>query len=320
MREWTRVLFSAGALTAAGALLLIDTGTKEYMRLGESEPQIISVLFGGDLMFDRSIRAVAEKSGEDFLFSCIDPTLAEADVVVANLEGPITSLLSKSVGSTPGDLHNTTFTFATTTAALLARHNIRVVNLGNNHIMNFGRGGLLETRAWLAGAGVRSFGDPDLPEEDRVLRADLRGIPFSFVNWSDWTPVGKPLASNGAGEPNPTVEQIMKEKEAGRVVVVYTHWGEEYVAPLPRVRTLARSFVDAGAAIVVGSHPHIVQEKEIYKGKYIYYSLGNFIFDQYFSEEVRNGLLLAATFDRGGLRSLIEIPIRLEQDRRTCLR
>ena len=226
------------------------------------------------------------------------------------MEGPITTHDSTSVGSTPGGENNFTFTFPTSTATLLKRHNISLVNLGNNHIMNFSREGLLQTKKWLDESGVGYFGDPDSPEADRVARPIINGIPFSFVNWSDWT----------SDKTDHTVQQVRKEAESGRVVVVYTHWGDEYVPPTPRMRQLAHSFVDADAAIVIGSHPHIVQEHEVYNGKDIYYSLGNFIFDQYFNEEVRNGLFLKIIFDKTGVVSIKEIPIYLERDRRTCLK
>lgn len=277
------------------------------------------ILFGGDMMFDRTVRTVAEKKGGDFIFSCVEGLLRDYDIVVANLEGPITSNPSKSVGTVPGGEGNYTFTFPTPTAPLLARHNIRLVNLGNNHIMNFSREGLLETKQWLDSAGVAYFGDPDLAESERVERMTLRGIPLSFVNWSDWTPVGKPPVSNGAGELNPVVEQIVKEKQAGRIVFLYAHWGEEYVAPLERVKLLARRFVSAGAEMVIGSHPHIVQEHEIHLGKPIYYSLGNFVFDQYWSDDVRRGLLLGVTLTPAGVSRVEEVPIYNQSDRRPCV-
>jgi poly-gamma-glutamate synthesis protein (capsule biosynthesis protein) len=215
-----------------------------------------------------------------------------------------------SVGSVIGSPENFTFTFPTSTAPLLKRHNISLVNIGNNHIMNFSRGGLIETKNQLDRAGVRYFGDPDAVEENRVARIEIGGIPFSFVNWSDWT----------SDKTDHTVAQVRSEAGSGTVVVVYTHWGDEYVPPRESVRQLAHSFVDAGAAIVIGSHPHIVQEIEEYKGRKIYYSLGNFIFDQYWDEAVRTGLLVRVTFDREGVQSIEDLPISLERDRRTCLK
>lgn len=306
--EWVSAFI--GFVTAALAAVF-SFGVAEYHALPLPhlfEPRA-EILFGGDLMFDRTIRTTIDEKGGDFIFSCIEPTLRAADIVVANLEGPITSTSSKSVGSPVGGEWNYTFTFATSTAQLLARHNIRLVNLGNNHIMNFSRWGLEETKRYLDDAQVHYFGDPDALEEDRVARMDIGGVPFSFVNWSDWT----------SDKTDHTVAQVKKEVESGRVVVVYTHWGEEYVPPVPRVRALAHQFVDAGAAIVIGSHPHIVQEHEVYEGKDIYYSLGNFVFDQYWNDEVSHGLLLKVAFNRSGVESVKEIPVVLGKDRRTCL-
>lgn len=267
-----------------------------------------TVLFGGDMMFDRTIREAMQKHGDDHVFSCLGDVLKTPDLVVANLEGPITDNPSTSVGSTPGDMNNFTFTFPTSTAALLARHNIKLVNLGNNHIMNFSHDGLLQTKQYLDLAGVRYFGDPDAVEEDRVARLDIHDIPLSFVNWSDWT----------SDKTDHTVAQVRKESEGGRVVVVYTHWGEEYIPATERMKVLAHQFVDAGAAIVIGSHPHVVQEHEEYSGKHIYYSLGNFIFDQYWNDDVRTGLLLSVVFERSGVETIEEVPIYLGRDRTSC--
>lgn len=288
-----------------------DRGTSKFV-FGPLAPRA-TILFGGDMMFDRTIRTAMERNGDDYVFSCIADILQSAELVVANLEGPITSGPSKSVGSSPGGDGNYTFTFPTSTAKLLARHNIRLVNIGNNHIMNFGREGLAETKRWLAEAGVAFFGNPDLQEDERVERVSMHGIPVSFVNWSDW-----PARLGTNDKTDHTVAQVRHEAETGRVTIVYTHWGDEYEPPPERVRQLAHSFVDAGAAIVIGSHPHIVQESEIYRGTYIYYSLGNFIFDQYWDESVRRGKLLRVSFDSTGVVSLEEIPIDTQIDRRTC--
>jgi poly-gamma-glutamate synthesis protein (capsule biosynthesis protein) len=269
---------------------------------------VAEIVFGGDVMLDRTVRQVMEDQGDDYIFSCIDDVLRSADMVVVNLEGPITASSSKSVGTIVGGEGNYTFTFAPATASLLQRHNIRIVNIGNNHVMDFGRSGLAETREYLSQAGVGYFGDPDAGESERVLRTEVGGIAFSFVNWSDWT----------SDKTDHTVAQVRAEAQSGRVVVVYTHWGEEYVPAIPRVKELAHQFVDAGAAVVVGSHPHIVQEHELYHGKNIYYSIGNFIFDQYWNEDVRTGLLLRISFTPAGVSAVEEIPVHLERDRRTC--
>jgi poly-gamma-glutamate synthesis protein (capsule biosynthesis protein) len=300
----------AGILSFLSALLMSVLPTHTFGYHAGPIPQTqATIVFVGDMMFDRSIRATADDKGGDYLFSCIDETLQQADLVVGNLEGPITASSSVSVGSAVGSPENFTFTFPTTTAALLYRHNIRLVSIGNNHIMNFGQSGLLQTKGYLSEAGIGYFGDPNAAEGDRVARLAIGGVPFAFVNWSDWT----------SDKTDHTVAQIRAEAASGRVVVVYTHWGDEYVPPPPRVRELAHEMVDAGAAIVIGSHPHIVQEHEVYHGKDIYYSLGNFIFDQYWNDAVSHGLALRVTFGMSGVTAVGELPVVLGRDRRTCL-
>ena len=116
------------------------------------------ILIVGDMLFDRQIRLVGQERGEDLIFSCIKPFLLQADMVVGNLEGPITELASVSAGSVPESPENYRFTFPTTTAEVLQRHNITGVNLGNNHMGNFGEEGIIKTQEYLRRSGVHFFG------------------------------------------------------------------------------------------------------------------------------------------------------------------
>ncbi|MBI2611081.1 CapA family protein [Candidatus Kaiserbacteria bacterium] len=306
--------YAAGAvaiIAASWLLMLPVSDTTTYVRSIAYTPTLspeprASIIFGGDMMFDRSIRTTMEQQGEDYVLSCISELLKSADLVVANLEGPITTYSSKSVVSKIGEEGNFTFTFPTSTAALLIRHNIRLVNIGNNHILNFGREGLQQTLAWLDERGVHSFGD--ISGSDVIYRTTVHSVPLSFIGYNEF----------GGHSSSSALAAIREEQGAGRVVVVYAHWGDEYASPPERVKILARQFVDAGANIVVGSHPHIVQEKELYRGAHIYYSLGNFIFDQYWNKSVRRGLLLRVEFTPTGVSSVEEIPIDNQIDRRSC--
>jgi len=271
-------------------------------------PKRATIVVGGDMMFDRHIRKMMRIHGPDHIFSCVKDEFAGADLVVANLEGPVTDAPSVSEGSVPETPENFTFTFPPEVVPLLKGHGISLVNLGNNHIMNFGRDGLEQTYRYLERGSIASFGDPEKREEDRVERIELGSMPLSFVNWSDWT----------SPDPDATVSVIAREKGEGRFVIVYTHWGDEYVAPSERVKRLARRFVDAGASIVIGSHPHIVLEREDYRGSPIYYSLGNLVFDQYWEESVRRGLLLRLEVVDGALADIEEVYTELERDGRVC--
>ena len=297
-----------GALIAVLAGLL---GSFSHAAVGIAEtvvpraPEAV-VLFGGDMMFDRSIRLAAEREGEDFVLACLDPVLSQADLVVANLEGPITAAPSVSATSIIDTPENFTFTFPLSTADLLARHNIRMVNIGNNHIENFKLDGVRSTMHALDAAGVAHFGDTI---EQAAANAETKGVELVFINFNQF-------AYSSSKEK--TIEQIRAAKEEGRITVVYAHWGEEYMPATDQQKELAHAFIDAGADIVIGSHPHVVQEHEVYAGKHIYYSLGNLVFDQYWEDAVRHGLMISVRFTKRDVVDVHEIPIELLRDRRTC--
>lgn len=253
-----------------------------------------TMLFVGDMMFDRTIRSVAEARGGDYLFSCISEYMRGFDAVVGNLEGPITGNPSVSRTTRPGDDGNTVFTFPTSTAGLLARNGVGIVSLANNHIFDFGRAGVRETGESLRSAGVRYFGDPLDPSGKSVM-ARVGDFSVALVGFN---------AFLGVDSVKGTVEEIVRLRPGVDRVIVFAHWGDEYVPANEFQRATARAFIDAGAGAVIGAHPHVIQESESYGGGAIYYSLGNFIFDQYWDESVRRGMVLEVAVGREGLSFL----------------
>ncbi len=267
-----------------------------------------TILFAGDIMFDRYIRTQSEKFGKESIFEGVRSKLLAGDSVVANLEGPITSNVSKSVGSTPGESRNYVFTFDPLWAKMLFEENIRIVNIGNNHILNFGESGLVETWQFLRDAGVKFFGDP-LDETLRTYVTDIKGKKVGFVNYNQFSSDAENRALTDIERLRPSVD----------VLFVYTHWGVEYAPAIPEEKRLAHLFIDRGADAVIGSHPHVVQEHELYRGKMIYYSLGNFVFDQYFSPETTHGLMVEASIALDNTISFQEIPLKLSSDGKTSI-
>ncbi len=263
------------------------------------------ILFLGDMMFDRGIRQVALKKGGDFLFACVDPWLEEADLVVGNLEGPITEEASVSAGSEVGSPRNYQFTFPTSTAPLLAKHGVGLVNLGNNHIENFGLSGIASTKWFLEEARVAYFGG--LAGDAPIYRAEVGGLKLSFVSYNQF----------GGESVEKVAQTIAQEHETGRQVIVYTHWGEEYVPATEQVKRMAARFAASGANLIIGSHPHVVQEHEWIGKTLVYYSLGNFIFDQYFDTEVTHGLTLMVHLFSDHV-NVEEKPVTITPDGRTC--
>lgn len=261
----------------------------------------------GDMQFDRYIRQVGDERGRDFIFSCADPLLRSADFVVGNLEGPITANASVSIGTVSGTPKNYVFTFPTTTAETLSAHNIGAVNIGNNHINNQGGVGITATRQFLALAGVGYFGG--IGGDEPVYRATINGILFSFVSYNQF----------GGNSPEKVAAVIAAEHLAGRVVIVYAHWGDEYSTLVDALRPVAVLFAENGADAIIGSHPHVVLPSEYIGNTLVYYSLGNFIFDQYWDASVTNGLAVELYIKNSGEKiTATETAVTLERDGRTC--
>jgi poly-gamma-glutamate synthesis protein (capsule biosynthesis protein) len=254
------------------------------------QKEYVKILFVGDLMFDRGIRYYANKNGgNNFVFEKIYETLLDNDLVLANLEGPITNNESVSIITQPGETNNYFFTFDPSVAKTLFQNNIKLVNLGNNHILNFGRNGLESTKSYLDKVGVGYFGSPDYPKS---ISTRIRGTDVTYISYNEFVYLDQETNQKS------TIEEIQKSKSFSDIVIIFCHWGVEYASePTEAQKELAHKFIDAGADLIIGSHPHVIQPAETYKEKRIYYSLGNFVFDQYFSEETKKGLGVIVKID-----------------------
>jgi hypothetical protein len=269
---------------------------------------VVRVLVGGDVMLDRTVRSRAEAEGYDYLIEPLLSLMHDHDIVVFNLEGPITDHDSVSLTSVVGEPANTQFTFSPTVATWLAKHDV-IAHVGNNHINDFGTEGVRKTIHYAREAGAVLFGDAGtaLPTHTMQRVGDLT---FGLVSYNQF--VGGSFAR--------AVETLTSLRPNVDVLIVYAHWGDEYVAaPRASVRIWAGAFVDAGADLVVASHPHVVGAREHIAGVPVYYSLGNLVFDQYWNDEVRCGALLSVAIDKGKITSTELIPVYLDSNRQTIL-
>ena len=309
-----RILVSAGAalLILISAVLLYRatpvTPLLPALNTDLDKKTSASVLMVGDMFFDRYIRIMMETVSPDFIFSCIYHVLKEADFAVGNLEGPITENLSVSKSGDLGNPDHFRFTFPVETAGLLKRNNFGAVSLGNNHIGNFGTEGIAETKRHLDGAGVGYFGG--LKGDEPVFRTEKNGVPLSFVGYNQF----------GGADVKAVSETVTKENASGRRVIVYAHWGDEYSTSTDSLRPIALALSEAGASAIIGSHPHVVMPHEFINDTLVYYSLGNFIFDQYWNADVSTGLalLLMIPADPEKRVSVTEYTTILQSDGRVC--
>lgn len=276
------------------------------------EPKSFTILFGGDLMFDRHIRQSMDRNGPNFILEPLRQTLLSYDLVVANLEGPITTFPSKSVGSAVGSTNNFLFTFPISVVPMLKEYNFGLVSLANNHIRNFDVEGIDQTKSFLTQENVGFFGNTgeELLSEQRVKFIEREGKKLAFVGVNQFVSGGFE-----AGE-----EDVIFARRNADIVIVFPHWGNEYQPNSgPVIEEYAHRLVDLGADLIIGSHPHVIQQVEEYHGKMVYYSLGNFVFDQYFEPAVKKGMLVAVEVHPDNVLTFSEIPIELKVGGQTML-
>jgi poly-gamma-glutamate capsule biosynthesis protein CapA/YwtB (metallophosphatase superfamily)/uncharacterized membrane protein (UPF0127 family) len=264
------------------------TKTYNYVRIEKYDPikynenHEIKLLFVGDIMMTRSVEEKIKDLNKKFIFPFLNILnyLKTFDYVIANLEGPISDK-----GTKIGNKYS--FRMKPEVAEALSNTNIKIVNLANNHIFDYGKIAFEDTLKNLEKNNINYFGNSYEP-----LIIEKEGVKIGFLGFSDFlkhlevreNKIGVAVANNNLSE------IIKKAKEKVDILIVSFHWGEEYKKIAnERQRKLAKIVVDSGADLVIAHHPHVIQDIEKYKEKFIFYSLGNFIFDQNFSKETMTG-------------------------------
>ena len=275
----------------------------------------IRLLLVGDIMMDRYIRSRSEKLGYGFYYECAAPTFAKYDFVVANLESTVTNYPSVSISKPQEDYNH--FKFTIDPAALIAIKNagINVLGVDNNHIYDFGKEGIELTRKNILASSLNYFGDP-IDSSFSNLRLEKDGIAFSLVSFNEFFGSAEKTLKNIEKAKTLNLEKNNNFEEP---IIIFAHWGDEYVPAPERVKNWTRSFIDAGADVIIGMHPHVVQETDTYKEKFISYSLGNFVFDQYFSPEVQKGGAVEVILNKNGILSTRFFNVYLDSERRPCI-
>lgn len=240
------------------------------------ENEKIDIILAGDIMLGRSvlIRSLDKESNPNYPFLYVNDFLLSADLVFANLESPV-------VENCPRFEHGYTFCTDPKMVEGLVFSGINVVSLANNHILNFGREGLEDTKRYLNDFGISFTG------VDNFVIEEIKETSFGFLGF-DFT-FKKPTEKDW--------DLIEESDQKVDILIVGVHWGEEYKDKANKFqREWAEKMIENGADIISGHHPHWVEDYEYIDGKPVYYSLGNFVFDQMWSEETKKGLLIKLTF------------------------
>jgi poly-gamma-glutamate capsule biosynthesis protein CapA/YwtB (metallophosphatase superfamily) len=262
---------------------------EQISALHEPPPSVIIV---GDIMLGgRAKKAVAE-FGLDYPFDGMLPLLRRAPIVLGNLEGPFAEKARKQQ-------RNFSYRVDVSLASSLSRAGVNVVTLANNHLMDCGRSGVLETLDALSNASVFALGagtNEQTAHEPVILQAGKMRIGLLGYYWNRRTAATADRPGSAMDPPEALEADIRGLREHADRIVVTFHWGVPYERePSLEDRAKARFAVDCGADAVVGHHPHVVQPFEVYRGCPIFYSVGNFAFGS--GNSRAEGLLVGLRFE-----------------------
>ena len=260
-------------LIAVSFLLVVHVEAPDLITtiVNKKYPKVLNF---GDVMFDRGVRNIIENRGRDpfeYLKKDLE-TIKKYDVVIANLEG---SIIEIDRSLCQQKIYN--FQFASDTPARLKSVGINMVNIANNHSYDCLSAGFISTKKYLDEAGITYIGDRDINASFIVKEIDGKKIAFIGID--------ETLEPASVKSFYPLIKNLKTKND---YVVVNIHWGTEYLLTASEAqRNMAHNLIDNGADVIFGHHPHVIEPVEIYNGKAIFYSLGNFVFDQTGFEETR---------------------------------
>ncbi len=285
------IVLGTGATIWGSYLKTIQSDLNATVALDEGR-----LIFLGDIMLARDVerRGYANAQGVDYHFSVLSEIARPKDVLVANFESAVPTVHSP----TP----NYVMSFSTPVDSLkaLERAGMSAVSLANNHTFDKGVDGYIATTAAFSDTNMIAFGHPEQLSDESVYYTNINDARVAIIAaHTVWQ-----------GYSEETWKKVISEtKTKSDLQVVFIHWGEEYfITHNLSQEKLAKFLVAEGIDAIVGHHPHVVQDVAMIDGVPVFYSLGNFIFDQYFSDDVQQGLALAMKIHNGQIFEIELVP------------
>lgn len=310
-----RVLLIIFLLTTivCGSSFVYANSNKEKISLNYSDEKVAQLTFVGDIMLGRAVKVKSERNNYEDVFKNIAYTWKDSEYVSGNVESAV---LDNPEEFEKGDKEIHLYA-ETKITDLLKDNGFTLANLSNNHLGDFGRKGVVSTIDAVEKAGIDYIGAGKNIEEAATYNIqEINGIKVATIGISDIIPKDFSANETEAGILStyyPNYNKLVYEasKEAD-ITVVNAHWGVEYgVDESEAQRKIGQALIDAGADIIIGSHPHVLQPVETYKDGIIFYSMGNFVFDQGWSR-TRDSMVLNYYINEKGEGTFEVVPVRIE--------
>jgi poly-gamma-glutamate capsule biosynthesis protein CapA/YwtB (metallophosphatase superfamily) len=300
------------------AVILFITGCATVQRpVIKDEPEKpFCIALTGDIMAGRKLGPLLEQKGPAYLLEGASNALFGCAVVFGNLESPLVS--KKDAGELEKNGKKSVYLYSDEKLAdALAVAGYNIVSIANNHILDYGQEGVSHTATILEKRGIEYLGirKGNLGATNPPVIKTVNGVRTAFFCYSM---VSSPhfFATSKQFGTIPAVKEVIvkdikKYKKEADLLFVYVHWGREYEGVKKSQVKLGHEIIDAGADFVFGSHTHMFQDIEKYKGKYIFYGLGNFLFDLE-REETKESAVVRVTVDNKKIARVRLVPVLLE--------
>lgn len=281
---------------------------RSHQTVTKPEPSVTFVAVG-DVMLDRGIGRRIEQYGIEWPFKQVRDALRSADLAFCNLECPLSARGIKVTKPI-------CFKADPANVECLTDAGFDIVSLANNHSMDCSRPGLIETMHYLDKSEIAYTGAGGTPSEAALpVIVTVKGIRIAFLARNAWLPEGawfRPDAPNSSYLDSETIESEVRDAaNQADVVIVSLHWGIEYrTHPQSAQVELAHKVIDAGADLILGHHPHVLQPLEEYHGGVIAYSLGNFLFDSPF-KNCKKSMILKCRLSKSGVLGIEQTPVEI---------
>ncbi len=308
LARWKKIV-AAMIASAIAVTFIIFLNNENFMHFYKGE---VVISIAGDILLDRGVAKAITNNGIAYPYKGVSQLFHHDDITIANLECPLTQ-------ADGGAMKEKRFVFKADAqnADALKSAGFDILMLANNHTMDYRSQGLTDTMQALDSAGIFYAGAGASKREIEPCFIKKNGIHIGVLSYSSLPPEGfmyndenATIAYARAGFLDEMKNEIAQTAAQCDFLIVYFHWGTEYRHDVSDLQIeIAHTAIDAGASAVVGTHPHVLQGRETYKGMPIYYSIGNFVFDKQIPEGTDKALILQMTVNKDGRVGVEELPV-----------
>jgi len=274
----------------------------------------ITLLFAGDIMLSRHIETIMKKK-KDWSYHTrrVKKFMRSADLTIANFENPFRGTKDVKKGEM-------VFGADPKSVKTLTELGVDVVSLANNHMLDQTGAGITHAIDTLSTPSINGVGvGTTYNDAHTAVLKEIKDVKIAFLAYTPFLPhsIKKKSSQPTVADMNEKeiIRDVKQAKKQADIVITMFHWGDEYkTTHNKKQEIIAHAAIDAGASLVVGHHPHVIQDIQTYKDAPIIYSLGNFIFDQNFSKDTKRGLVAEIKINQDKTISVIPHEVRFTKD------